>query len=120
MAYSIDFRKKVLETREKEKLSFMEIAVRFGVGKTTVVRWTQRLEAKKTRNRPPSKINMDALKIDIEAYPDAFQYERAERFGVSRTGIKHALRRLGVTYKKNSKSSQGGLRKKICILPANN
>lgn len=43
---------------------------------------------------------MDALRQDIERYPDAYQYEHAERFGVTQMGIWHALRRLKVTYKK--------------------
>lgn len=117
MTYSIDFRKKVLETRAKEKLSLTEISIRFRIGRASVVRWIARIESQKTRNRPPSKINMKALMDDIEAYPDAFQYERAARFGVSRMGIKHAMKRLGVTYKKNPKSPKERSRKKICILP---
>ena len=59
---------------------------------------------------------MEALKIDIEEYPDAYQYERAERFGVSQKGIYEALKRLGVTYKKNTQASEGGSRKTVCIL----
>lgn len=42
-------------------------------------------------------------KKDIELYPDAYQYERTARLGVSAMGIWHALRRLGVTYKKTLK-----------------
>jgi hypothetical protein len=38
---------------------------------------------------------MQALKQDILDYPDAYQYERAERLGVSQMGICHALRRIG-------------------------
>lgn len=60
---------------------------------------------------------MDALIDDIKTYPDAYQYERAKRLGVSQTGIWFALKRLNVTYKKNSSSSQGRSRKEICILP---
>lgn len=43
---------------------------------------------------------MEALKKDIEEYPDSYQYERAERFGASQSGIYWALKRLDVTYKK--------------------
>jgi hypothetical protein len=35
-----------------------------------------------------------------EDYPDAYQYERAARFGVCPKAIWYALGRLGVTYKK--------------------
>ncbi len=60
---------------------------------------------------------MARLKQDIVDYPDAYQYERAERLGVSQIGIWHALKRLGVTYKKNTQASQGGSRKTLCFLP---
>ena len=59
---------------------------------------------------------MEALKKDIEDYPDSFQYERAERFGVSASGIQHALKRLKVTYKKNPHTSEGGQRKTRILL----
>ena len=38
MAYSVDFRRKVLEIKERESLSFEEAAVRFGVGQASVFR----------------------------------------------------------------------------------
>ncbi len=117
MTYSIDFRKKVLAIKEKEQLTYEETAKRFQIGKTTLVRWHTKLEPQKTRNKPATKINMDVLKADIEEYPDAYQYERAKRLGVSQVGILRALRRLGVTYKKNTQASQGGSRKTICVWP---
>ena len=40
---------------------------------------------------------MNALREDVILYPDAYQYERAERFGVSQKAIDYALRRLRVT-----------------------
>ena len=100
MTYSVDFRKKVLKIREKEELSIEAVAIRFGVGKASVMRWLIELEPKKTRNKSTTKINRDALKKDVEEYPDSYQYERAERLGVSQSGIYWALKRLDVTYKK--------------------
>lgn len=116
MAYSLDFRKKVMNVKTREELSLARVAKRFAIGLSTLVRWTKRLEAKKTRNKPCSKIDMNKLKEDLELYPDAYGYERAERLGASKTGIWYALHRLGVTYKKNPQSSKGGSRKKIYIL----
>ncbi len=116
MTYSRDFREKVLLIKEKESLSFAKIAKRFSIGIASVVRWAENIESKKTRNKPATKIDMEALKKDIEAYPDAYQYERANRLNVSRAGINHALKRLGVTYKKNPKSSTSQSRKTICLL----
>lgn len=102
MAYSIDFRKQVLSLKEQEKLTFSEISKRFCVGIATVMRWSKSIEPKKTRNKPSTKINWEALLKDVEAYPDSYQYERAERFGVSRQGIAYALKRLKVSRKKKT------------------
>ena len=117
MTYSRDFRERVLFIKEKQSLSFAKIAKRFDIGIASVVRWAKNIESKKTRNKPATRIDMGALKKDIEAYPDAYQYERAKRLNVSRMGVAHALKRLGVTYKKNPESSPGEFRKTICILP---
>lgn len=117
MTYSIDFRKKVLKIKDKEGLSLQATAKRFGISKTALFNWTQNIEPKITRDRKPTKIDMEVLRKDIELYPDSFCYERAQRLGVSPTGIRDAQYRLGVTYKKNSKTSEGESRKKIYILP---
>lgn len=74
--------------------------------------WSKRLEPKRTKNRPELKIDKDALVEDIKKYPDAFNYERANRFNVSTSGICWAMKRLGVTYKKNSQSSQSSEEKR--------
>jgi transposase len=100
MTYSLDFRKKVLEIKERDHLSFEAIALRFGVGKNTVFCWTKQLEPLTSRNKPAVKINMEALARDVELYPDAYQFERAERLGVSKSGIQVALKRLGLSRKK--------------------
>ena len=101
MTYSNDFRRKALAIRDQEHLSFEETAERFGVDKSSVFRWSKRLEAKRTRQKAASKIDMEALKQDVEHYPDAYQYERAERLGASQRGIGYALKRLGISRKKN-------------------
>ena len=87
MTYSLDFRQKVLSVKAKHKLTFVEVSKRFQVGINSVVRWSKKIESQKTRNKPATKINMEALKKDIEAYPDAYQYERAERLKVSQKGL---------------------------------
>lgn len=100
MTYSLEFRKKVLEIRKKESLSIREVAKRFRISSRTIVGWLQRLNPKLRRHKPAVRLDMEALKKDIQDYPDAYQYERAARLGVTATGIWHALRRLNVTYKK--------------------
>lgn len=50
MAYSKDFRQKVLLIREKRGLSLLETAELFGVGVASLFRWTKKPEPSKTRN----------------------------------------------------------------------
>ena len=90
----------------QDKLSFEATAKRFGVGKASVVRWSKRIEAQPTRNKPATQINMEALKQDVEPYPDAYQYERSQRVGVSQRGVSYALKRLRISHKKNLLASQ--------------
>jgi len=104
MTYSLDFRQRVLKIRQEENLSIEAAAIRFGVGKASVMRWLVELEPKKTRNKPATKINMTVLQEDVANNPDSFHYERAQRLGVSASGIRLALLRLKITYKKNMES----------------
>jgi len=116
MTYSIDFRRKVLSVREKEGLTIAEVADRFCVGIASVVRWIKNPEPQRTRNKPATKIDRIALARDVREHPDAYQAERARRLGVSEKGIGHALRRMGITYKKNTAPSQGP-RRRTAALP---
>ena len=107
MTYSIDFRRKVLKIKVEEGLSYIATSKRFGISVNSILLWTKRIEAKKKRHKPATKINSEVLKEDIKAYSDAYYYERAKRLGVSVSGIYRAMKRLGITYKKNAESSQG-------------
>jgi len=107
MTYSVDFRRKALAIKERENLSFEEAAKRFGVGKASLVRWNARLEPCRTRQKPAAKISGEALRRDVELYPDAYQYERAARLGASQQGVCNALKRLGVSRKKNAVAPEG-------------
>jgi transposase len=104
--YSLDFRKRVFAIKKKEKLTFEQTSKRFGVGMRTLFAWQRRLAPKIKRNKPATKIDMEKLKKDIKKRPDAYQYERAQLFGVTAWAIGMALRRLSVTHKKNSVSPQ--------------
>lgn len=89
-------------------ISFEAVAERFGIqSKNTVFRWTKKLEPCKTRNKPATKIDMEALVRDVELFPDAYQYERASRLGVSESCVQAALKRLKISHKKNTRTSQG-------------
>jgi transposase len=117
MTYSLDMRKQVIKIRQEEGLSMAKVAKRFGLSLASVMRWSKTLEPITKRNKPATKMDMEALKKDVQKYPDAYLKERAERLGVSHNCVWHALKRLNVTYKKNSKSSKSNSRKTLCFLP---
>ncbi len=99
MSYSIDLRCKILSIREKENLSIREIANCFHIGSASITRWLSRIEVKPFFPRR-RKLDKEALAKDVELYLDAYQRERAARFGVCQKTIWQALKNLGVTYKK--------------------
>lgn len=107
MSYSLDLRKQVFKVKEKESLTFQETSERFGIPIRTLFRWQQRIEPKTTRNKPSTKLDIEALQKDVEQNPDLYQYERAKKFGVGQSTIFYALKRLGISNKKNSFPSQG-------------
>lgn len=102
MTYSLDFRRRIFAIKEKQELSFSETSKRFDVPMRTLFRWKKRMEPKIKRNKPATKIDMEALRNNVKEYPDLYQYERAEKFGVTQGAIWFALKRLGISYKKNS------------------
>ena len=106
MAYPGFFRKKVLAYRKKHNATIMETAEYFKIGTASVIRWVHKQEPTRTRNKPPIKIKDDQLLEDVKKYPDSFQYERAKRLEVSQSGIFSALKRLKISYKKNSAASK--------------
>ena len=60
-----------------------------------------------TRDKPATKLDMDALAKDVEVAPDDYQWERAKRLGVAERTIGYGLKRLGMSYKKNAQTPQG-------------
>ena len=100
MSYAIHFRKKILAKLEDGQ-SIQAVAQHFGIDKNTIVEWKKRIEIKRTQPRKPSKVDDDALRADVEQYPDDYQYERATRFGCGTSTIGNALKRLKITVKKD-------------------
>lgn len=106
MAYSLDFRRKVLLVREREHLTIEQVARRFDVGKASVMRWVKHIERKPSGPRR-RKLDLLRLEQDIRDYPDAYQHERAARLGVAQNAIFYALKKLRISYKKNAQPSSG-------------
>ena len=99
MSYPIHFRKKILAKLE-EGQSIRAVAQHFEIDKNTIVEWKKANRNKKNSTKKPSKVDDDALRADIEQYPDDYQYERAARFGCGISTIGDALKGLNITVKK--------------------
>jgi len=107
MGYSLDFRKRVFAIKTQDSLTYEQTSIRFGVSKRSLFRWQNRIEPKLERNKASTKIDMASLEQDVGDYPDAYQYERAQRLGVSKSCVFYALKRLKITNKKNAIPSKG-------------
>lgn len=105
MAYSLDFRRQVFKIKQQERLTFEQTSDRFGIPMRTLFRWQQRIEPTLKRNKPSTKIDMNALAKDVKDHPDHYQHERARKFGVTQSAIFYALKRLNISNKKNAISS---------------
>jgi len=88
-------------------LTYEQTSERFDLPIRTLFRWQNKLEPCLTRNKPATKIDMDALKKDVELHPDDYQWERAKRFNVGQSTMGRALKRLGFSNKKNTKAPKG-------------
>jgi len=111
--YNLFFIKKVL--RQRKQMSIRKLSEKYGLSSRTIQNWEKGKLPKGKRNKQNSALNIDLLLDDVKQYPDAYQYERAKRLNVSQRCICYNLKKLGITYKKNSKTSQVRRRKAIII-----
>ena len=102
MAYSKDYRQMIL-TKLEEGDSIRQLAEEYQISTNTIQRW-KKFPERKTRKFTPKKIDSDLLRADVAAYPDDYQHERARRFDCTQRGIGIALKRIGITQKKDSHS----------------
>ena len=111
MTYSLDFRKQVLKSID-DGMTFAEAAEFYNLSPTTIQNWKRRIQSKATRQTKPYKIPDDVLLNDVKEHPDDYQYERARRLNCSKTGIYHALKRLGISQKKDLRAPKSVSNKK--------
>ena len=121
--YSIDFRQKIIEVREKENLSIRKLAARFCVAKSFVQKLLKQyqetgdISPRKQGGSPPSKLNKKQLTILTEIIEnnsdrtlielcDLLEKEVGVRLGRSTMG--KITRKLKYTVKKNSLCSRKG------------
>lgn len=104
MGYSLDFRQRVMKDKESNGLTFQAVSEKYNVSIRTLFRWADNIEPCVSRDKPATKVDEQALLKDIENFPDAYQFERAKRLSVTQPAIHYALKRLNITYKKNTKT----------------
>lgn len=116
MSYATIFRKRTIEYRQAGH-TLEETSKVFKVSIGTIRRWENQLKErgdleKKPLNRPHKKIDPENLKAYVSQRPDAYQKEMAEVFGCSTTAIQKALKRLGITRKKEQCATASKTRKR--------
>jgi len=105
MAYSKDLRMKVIGYLEAGHTQ-RQARDTFRISLSAINKWSQQYHKtgeveKKPLNRGFKKLDPEKLKAYVKEHPDAYQQEMAEAFGCSRSAVQKALRKLGITYKKN-------------------
>ena len=68
MVYSTDFKKKVMESMIRDKISVRNAALYFGVCTRSIQQWKNSTVAKPIPGRKP-KISMEEIRADVEKYP---------------------------------------------------
>ncbi|CIX81890.1 transposase family protein [Streptococcus pneumoniae] len=102
MAYSIDFRKKVLSYCERTG-SITEASHVFQISRNTIYGWLKLKEKTgelnhQVKGTKPRKVDRDRLKNYLTDNPDAYLTEIASEFGCHPTTIHYALKALSQAY----------------------
>ncbi len=106
MAYSVDFRKCVVENLESGK-TWEEVVSIFSISRDTLSRWVKLHKEKGSLEDSPRapykvrKIDSQALIQALERTPDATLKELAQEFSCWPNAISGRLKKLGITRKKN-------------------
>ena len=104
MAYSEDYRKRVIEYR-KEGHTYRQTCEVFKVALITIQECEKKLKEEGTLKKKPvkrsfRKLDPQKLKEFLTKRPDAYLREIAAEFGCCETTVTYACRRLGITRKK--------------------
>lgn len=117
MAYSEDYRKRVLEYIE-EGHTQADAQATFKVGTTTIKAWKKLLSERKTlkKKRPEQVARVypsDKLRTYINEHPQAILKEIAAQFGGSISGADEALKREKITLKKRRRHTVSEVKKNV-------
>jgi len=105
MAYEKKFREKVMNYIEKGH-SVKEAQGVYEIGSTTIKGWKRLLREtgkldKRPLDRKPTKLCPVRMRAYISEKPDSYLREIAREFNCTPTAVYYALRRMGITRKKN-------------------
>jgi transposase len=114
MAYGIDYRKRAIELLA-EGQSCQAVSEILGIDRKTLYNWKNRNEAGCLGTSYPAKrgayrIDEAELKAHLEEHPDAYLAELAGIAGGSTHGVRHALKRLGISRKKRHPSTESEMK----------
>ena len=115
--YNKHFIKKVLDLRHS--MSIRDLAKKFDISTRTIQNWGQGKLPNGKRNKPNKTLDIASLVKDINENPDSYQYERALRLNVSQMCIWYNLKKLQITYKKNTTPSESRRRTAIIVSEKN-
>ena len=101
MTYSTDLRRRVI-ARVRSGDGKSAACRLFGISRSTLHSWLNRADLSPSQNGfRHRKLNRKDFERHVADHPDALQRERAAHFKVSTSSIRHALKRMGATRKKN-------------------
>jgi hypothetical protein len=89
MAYPVEYKNKVLETKEKENLTVYATCKKFGISIFALTSWMTEKE-----NTKPSSGNIEAVALDFKTYPYDHIADRVSRLNISTASIYIILRQL--------------------------
>jgi transposase len=103
MAYSIDLRRRVVDSVNQEKQTQQATATRFQISLATVKRWLKLtcLIPKKTGSSNARTLDRTLLLATQKANPSAYLDELATLLGSKKSTISYNLIKLGISRKKN-------------------
>ena len=104
MGYSVNFSQRVLAYKQENDFTFEKTSEHFNVSLRTLFRWSNNIAPCTHRQKPATKVDMDALKKEIASSPDDYQWERAKRLGISQPTLHYALKRINISFKKNTET----------------
>ena len=107
MAYSAEVKRMAMKYIHIDKRTLAYTCEHLLISLTTLKKWLRLYKAGtlyevKLRIRKGYKVNDDDLLAYVREHPDHYLEEIASVFNMTASGIHRALKRLGVSYKKNT------------------